>query len=77
MATQAQLTLFSPVKVNLYLRIVGKRSDGYHELETVMAPLDFGDTLMFEPLSSGITLRCDNPSLPTDDSNLVVRAAKR
>lgn len=77
MATQAQLTLFSPVKVNLYLRIVGKRSDGYHELETVMAPLDFGDTLTFEPLSSGITLRCDNPSLPTDDSNLVVRAAKR
>lgn len=77
MATQAQLTLFSPVKVNLYLRIVRKRPDGYHELETVMAPLDFGDTLTFQPAASGITLTCDNPALPTDDSNLVVRAAKR
>jgi 4-diphosphocytidyl-2-C-methyl-D-erythritol kinase len=74
--TQAQLTLFSPIKVNLYLRIVGKRPDGYHDLETVMTPLDFGDTLTFTPQPSGITLACDHPGLPTDDSNLVVRAAK-
>lgn len=77
MATQAQLSLFSPIKVNLYLRIVRKRPDGYHDLETVMAPLDFGDTLTFAPAECGITMSCDNPSLPTDDTNLVVRAAKR
>lgn len=77
MSTQAQLTLFSPIKVNLYLRITGKRPDGYHDLETVMAPLDFGDTLTFEPAGRGITMSCDNPALPTDDTNLVVRAAKK
>lgn len=77
MSTQAQLSLFSPIKVNLYLRIVRKRPDGYHDLETVMAPLDFGDTLTFATAERGITMSCDNPALPTDDTNLVVRAAKR
>jgi 4-diphosphocytidyl-2-C-methyl-D-erythritol kinase len=74
--TQAQLTRFSPVKVNLYLRIVGKRVDGYHELETVMLPVQFGDRLTFEPHDAGIVLACDHPSLPTDDTNLVLKAAK-
>jgi 4-diphosphocytidyl-2-C-methyl-D-erythritol kinase len=60
----------------LYLRIVGKRPDGYHELETVMLPLDFGDEIVLEACASGLTLECDNPSLPTDDSNLALRAAK-
>jgi 4-diphosphocytidyl-2-C-methyl-D-erythritol kinase len=68
--------VFSPAKVNLYLRIVGKRPDGYHELETVMLPLDFGDTMTFEPRPAGIELICDDPRLPVDDTNLVVRAAK-
>lgn len=77
MSTQAQLTLFSPIKVNLYLRIVGKRPDGYHDLETVMAPLDFGDMLTFAPAERDITMSCDHPALSTDDTNLVVRAAKR
>jgi len=69
--------LCSPAKVNLYLRIVGKRPDGYHELETVMVPLDFGDKITFQPCASGITLACDDPRLPTDDTNLALRAAKR
>lgn len=76
MPTQAELTLFSPIKVNLYLRIVGRRPDGYHDLETVMLPLDFGDRLTFCAQPSGLTLACDNPALPTDDRNLVVRAAR-
>lgn len=67
---------FSPAKINLYLRIVGKRPDGYHELETVMLPLDFGDTMTFEPRPTGIALECSDPRLPVDDRNLVVRAAK-
>ncbi|MCX7888011.1 MAG: 4-(cytidine 5'-diphospho)-2-C-methyl-D-erythritol kinase [Verrucomicrobiae bacterium] len=76
MSAQAQLTLFSPVKINLYLRIVRKRPDGFHELETVMVPLDFGDTLTFALAEDHITISCNNPALPTDDSNLVIRAAK-
>jgi 4-diphosphocytidyl-2-C-methyl-D-erythritol kinase len=71
------LTVFSPAKVNLYLRILGKRPDGYHELETLMLPLDFGDEIMLRPREDGLTVKCDNPSLPTDDSNLAMRAAKR
>jgi 4-diphosphocytidyl-2-C-methyl-D-erythritol kinase len=67
---------FSPAKINLYLRIAGKRPDGYHELETVMLPLDFGDALTFEPREAGIELVCDDPRLPVDETNLVVRAAK-
>jgi len=67
---------FSPAKINLYLRITGKRPDGYHELETVMLPLDFGDTMTFEPRPAGIELVCDDPRLPVNDNNLVVRAAK-
>jgi len=73
----APLTVFSPAKVNLYLRILGKRPDGYHELETVMLPLDFGDEIALGPREDGLTLECDNPSLPTDDSNLALRAARR
>jgi 4-diphosphocytidyl-2-C-methyl-D-erythritol kinase len=69
--------VFSPAKINLYLRIVGKRPDGYHELETVMLPLDFGDQITLQPRKSGLTLACDHPGLPTDDTNLALRAAKR
>jgi len=70
------LTIFSPAKINLYLRIIGKRTDGYHELETVMLPLDFGDEIALQSRKAGITLACDDPRLPTDDSNLALRAAK-
>ncbi len=73
----ASLTLFSPAKINLYLRIIGKRPDGYHELETVMLPLDFGDQITLHSRKSAIMLECDDPRLPTDDSNLVLRAAKK
>lgn len=73
----ASLTLFSPAKINLYLRIVGKRADGYHELETVMLPLDFGDQIALHSRKTSITLECDDPRLPTDDSNLVLRAARK
>ncbi len=83
MTTQAQhggtgysLTLFSPAKINLYLKILGKRPDGYHDLETIMLPLDFGDEITLEPQANGITLTCDHPALPTDDTNLAMRAAK-
>ena len=70
------MTIFSPAKINLYLRIVGKRPDGYHELETVMLPLDFGDQISLLSRKTGITLACDDPRLPTDDSNLALRAAR-
>lgn len=66
----------SYAKINIGLRILGKRSDGYHELETLFQQIDFHDDLSFEPLpSQEILLTCNDPACPIDDRNLIVRAA--
>ena len=65
----------SPCKVNLLLNILGKRADGFHELETVMQPVNLCDELSFERAGSGVQLTCSHPELPTDSKNLVHRAA--
>lgn len=62
-------------KINLGLLITGRRPDGYHTLETVFAPIDWYDTLDFT-LADGISMSCSNLELPSDDSNLCIRAAK-
>ncbi|HEV8543729.1 MAG TPA: 4-(cytidine 5'-diphospho)-2-C-methyl-D-erythritol kinase [Verrucomicrobiae bacterium] len=71
-----QVELNSPCKVNFILNILGKRADGFHELETVMQPVPFFDRLSFERARDGIELNCDNPELPTGSANLVYRAAE-
>jgi 4-diphosphocytidyl-2-C-methyl-D-erythritol kinase len=67
----------SPAKVNLALHILGRRADGYHELETLMAPLDFGDEIALARTegTGSIRLACSNPALACDQTNLVWRAA--
>ncbi|HKI69895.1 MAG TPA: 4-(cytidine 5'-diphospho)-2-C-methyl-D-erythritol kinase [Verrucomicrobiae bacterium] len=65
----------SPGKVNLLLNILGKRPDGFHELETVMHPINVFDRLTFEPGKVGIQLTCNNAALPINSSNLVYRTA--
>jgi 4-diphosphocytidyl-2-C-methyl-D-erythritol kinase len=65
----------SPCKVNLILNILGKRADGFHELETVMQPVNLCDELTFERAGTGLQLSCSNPALPADSKNLVHRAA--
>ncbi len=65
----------SPCKVNLLLNILGKRADGFHELETVMQPVNVCDELAFEPGGNGVQLSCSHAFLPTDARNLVFRAA--
>ena len=65
----------SPCKVNLLLNILGRRADGFHELETVMHPVAVFDTIILERVRSGIELTCSEPSLPTDSRNLAHRAA--
>jgi len=68
------LTLESNAKINLFLRIAGKRPDGYHELETIMVPIGLADTMAFAE-HDGIVMTCDDSALPVDSRNLVVRAA--
>ena len=65
----------SPCKVNLILNILGKRADGFHDLETVMQPVDIYDEMTFERAGGGLQLTCSNPELPCDAKNLVHRAA--
>ncbi len=72
------MTLEKPswCKVNLLLNILGKRPDGFHELETVMQPVRLCDRLSFRRAGNGIQLTCSDPRLPTDSRNLVYRAAE-
>ena len=65
----------SPCKVNLLLNILGRRPDGFHELETIMQPVNLFDHLQFTREGGGIQLTCSDPGLPTDSRNLVHRAA--
>jgi 4-diphosphocytidyl-2-C-methyl-D-erythritol kinase len=67
----------SPCKVNLLLNILGRRADGFHDLETVMQPVNLCDELAFERAPSGIALSCNEKSLPVDSGNLVFRAAEK
>lgn len=65
----------APAKVNLSLKVLGKRDDGFHELESLMVPIDLEDQLLFEP-AEHYRLACDFPGVPVDDSNLVSRAVR-
>ncbi len=65
----------SPCKVNLLLNILGKRADGFHELETVLQPVRLCDRLTFERVGSTVSLSCNLAELPVDSTNLVHRAA--
>ena len=66
----------SPCKVNLLLNILGRRPDGFHELETVLHPVHVCDELIFERGGSRLELLCSDKSLPVDAKNLVFRAAE-
>jgi 4-diphosphocytidyl-2-C-methyl-D-erythritol kinase len=85
------VTLFSPAKINLFLAVTGRRTDGYHDLVSVAAPLTFGDDLTAETESfvakagedegrkpegaRQFSLECDDPEVPVDETNLVLTAA--
>src|SRR6185437_14798873 len=63
-------------KVNFFLEITGRRPDGYHTLSTLFQTLSLADRLTFQP-APGLSLSCSDPALPTDESNLALRAAAR
>jgi 4-diphosphocytidyl-2-C-methyl-D-erythritol kinase len=64
-------------KINRSLRVLGTRADGYHELRTIFQSIALHDTLTVRPARGGFVLTCDDPACPTDESNLVARAAAR
>ncbi len=71
------LTRLSGCKVNLLLNILGRRPDGFHDLETLFLPVPLHDELVFEVADAGVHLTCNRTDLPVDGSNLVHRAATR
>ncbi|WOX04893.1 4-(cytidine 5'-diphospho)-2-C-methyl-D-erythritol kinase [Microbulbifer pacificus] len=75
-APHETLTLSAPAKLNLMLRILGRRADGYHELQTVFQLLDYGDTLTFTA-TDGDTVDLDCPGVDVaPQHNLIYRAAQ-
>ncbi len=64
-------------KINLYLNVIGKREDGYHNLETVFHSIGlYDEVILRERSGEGITLYCDHPDVPSDSRNLAYRAAQ-
>ena len=71
------MEFLAPAKINLSLRVLGRRADGFHDLESLMCPVSVFDTLdVTRRAEGGLEFVCDDATLPVGDDNLVVRAAR-
>jgi 4-diphosphocytidyl-2-C-methyl-D-erythritol kinase len=72
------MQVFAPAKINLSLKILGRREDSFHEIETLVVPISLGDEINIDKddAKKGIEFRCNDVSVPQGDDNLAVRAAK-
>jgi 4-diphosphocytidyl-2-C-methyl-D-erythritol kinase len=66
----------SPAKINLYLRVLHKRQDGYHDIASLMQRISLYDEMIFGPLEHGIRIRCTGSPLPENEENIAFRAAE-
>ena len=77
-SSQYDMSLFSPCKINLFLRIIRKREDGYHDLASLFQTIGFGDMLHLKLLDGddvdSDVFECNMEGVPTDKTNLVIRA---
>ena len=74
--SEKSITITAPAKINLSLRVIGKRSDGFHEVDTLMTPVTgLCDTLTFTEADE-YQLSCDVADVPTDETNLVTKATR-
>jgi len=63
-------------KINLFLQVIGKRADGYHEIDSVMQSVSLQDEIKLTEIEAGIELIVNNPNLPADEKNLAYKAAR-
>ena len=75
-APSSTIAFKTPAKVNLGLYILGKREDGFHELETLFQMVNWCDEIKIECLGDGLDLICNQPDIPNYDGNLVIKAAR-
>lgn len=73
-----QMTFHSPAKINLWLRVLGKRNDGFHEVQTRLCRLALGDIVEVEQRGAGtdVALTCSDATVPLDESNLAMKALR-
>ena len=70
------MQILAPAKINLSLKILGRRNDGFHELDTLIVPISLYDEIRIDKGRHGIKFLCDDSSVPQGDDNLAVRAVK-
>lgn len=75
-STPAALSLSAPAKINLSLRVLGKREDGFHAVETRMCPISIADRMDLARTKEGLEFTCSDSTLPVDESNLVIKALR-
>lgn len=71
-----KLTLNAPAKINLYLDVVSRRNNGYHDIESIMHTVSLSDVITVELTDSEIKLSSNFPHVPTDERNIAYKAAK-
>jgi 4-diphosphocytidyl-2C-methyl-D-erythritol kinase len=69
-------TTKAPAKLNFRLKVAGRRPDGYHDLVSIMVPIDVFDLLTLEVIPEGVSLSCRGLPVRSDEANLVVKAAR-
>lgn len=73
---QGKIQIAAPAKINLFLEILGKRPDGYHEIETIMQEISLCDYISLEDYDKEVKFTCTNPKLPTGEDNLILKAVR-
>ena len=74
----SQFSIFAPAKINLFLHVTGKRSNGYHELQSLIAFANIGDEITISPADTySLTLKGDAQDLDNDGNNIITKAAEK
>ena len=71
-----KITVDAPAKINLYLDVVKRRENGYHDIESIMHTVSLADTVTVEDIEEGIVITSNFPHVPTDEKNIAFKAAK-
>jgi len=69
------MEILSPAKINLFLKVLKKRPDGYHNIFSLMCPVDLYDIISFDYTGHGICVSCNHPDVPENETNLAFKAA--